>query len=212
MVSTGLKPMGDCVKGSGDVPQDELGPMLELELDDADGELVLVAPLLYWPTLTLERDALETVAPVRGGLKTPENLERSSFSCPSALFCACEDVAGLTPSVRFSAEAVLPLSLRSGTWDGNDVERCGDFALLADGGGVGPGKVPNLGNSKWKFTSLRLLMIEWPKGWPAGWADVRLDIMLRRFLYSLSSTVTFSSLARRTLFSWFAASDDFSSS
>jgi len=38
-VSNGLKPGGDCVQGSGDVPHDELGPPLEFE--DTDGEAVL---------------------------------------------------------------------------------------------------------------------------------------------------------------------------
>ena len=40
-VSMGLKPRGDCVNGSGDVPQEELGPILEFE--DAEGEQELVA-------------------------------------------------------------------------------------------------------------------------------------------------------------------------
>lgn len=42
-MSTGLKPMGDCVNGSGDVPHDEFGPPM-LEFDEADGELVVVGP------------------------------------------------------------------------------------------------------------------------------------------------------------------------
>ena len=45
-VSRGLKPMGDCVKGSGEVPHDELAPPM-LELDDAEGELVDAAPPIW---------------------------------------------------------------------------------------------------------------------------------------------------------------------
>jgi hypothetical protein len=37
VASKGLAGAGDCMEGSGEVPQDELGP--RFELDDAEGEL-----------------------------------------------------------------------------------------------------------------------------------------------------------------------------
>jgi hypothetical protein len=44
-VSTGLKPKGDWVYGSGEVPHEELGPPM-FEFEEAEGELVVAAPRL----------------------------------------------------------------------------------------------------------------------------------------------------------------------
>jgi hypothetical protein len=70
-VSTGLKAVGDCVNGSGDVPHEELAPIFELE--DADGELVVVAGCeskLVREPLLLGMSGLNILAPM---------LARSSF-------------------------------------------------------------------------------------------------------------------------------------
>jgi hypothetical protein len=76
MVSIGLKPRGDCVKGSGEVPHDELGPAFELE--EADGELV-APPSEYCAESRLALDALPAEL-VMDGVKMPENLARSSLN------------------------------------------------------------------------------------------------------------------------------------
>lgn len=67
-----LNPAGDWLLGSGEVPHDELGP--PFEFDDADGEeLVLLRESV------LRRPADETLLFVKGGLKMPENLAKSSL-------------------------------------------------------------------------------------------------------------------------------------
>lgn len=88
--------IGDCIDGSGEVPQDELGPPW-FELDEADGELYDV----FWPVLmlplaesVLDLDPLEvliafpkksycgllpTVSSIEG-LKRPERLDISPLS------------------------------------------------------------------------------------------------------------------------------------
>ena len=75
-VSTGLKPMGDCVTGSGDVPQDELGPALDCE--EADGELV-APPRLKLAESRLAREAL-VMELLMDGVKPLLNLARSSLN------------------------------------------------------------------------------------------------------------------------------------
>jgi hypothetical protein len=62
--SIGLKPMGDCVSGSGDVPHEEVAPMLEFE--DADGELVDSGPVRPKFESALPLDAFATLELVRG--------------------------------------------------------------------------------------------------------------------------------------------------
>lgn len=74
---------------------------------------------------------------VKGGLKIPENLAKSCLACASLLSL------GLTRS--------LGLCVVRGELD--------DRPLVV----WGPGSWPNLGNSNWKLTSLRLLMAALPK-------------------------------------------------
>lgn len=79
--ASGLKATGDwLLVGSGDVPHEELGPPLELEEHDGDEEDV-AAPGLCEFTLPRAADAM--TLSVRGGLKMPENLARSSLVCAS---------------------------------------------------------------------------------------------------------------------------------
>ena len=71
-VSIGLKPIGDWVIGSGDVPQDELAPILEF--DEADGELVEVtAPTLKCESM-LMFELLRTSILFCGELKRPADM------------------------------------------------------------------------------------------------------------------------------------------
>src|SRR5688572_5707589 len=75
-VSTGLKPIGDCVTGSGEVPQEELGPALDC--DDAEGELV-APPRLKLAESKLAREALVTEL-LMDGVKPLLNLASSSLN------------------------------------------------------------------------------------------------------------------------------------
>jgi hypothetical protein len=74
-VSRGLKLIGDWVNGSGDVPQDELGPALELE--DAEGELVAAATLKGTES-TLAREPVRVELDMDGA-KMPAYLAKSSL-------------------------------------------------------------------------------------------------------------------------------------
>jgi hypothetical protein len=83
--------MGDCIVGSGEVPQDEFGPLLEF--DEADGELYEVLwPVLILPSaLDLDPFVLAlfpkksysglfpTLSRIEG-LKSPERLDISPLS------------------------------------------------------------------------------------------------------------------------------------
>lgn len=87
--STGLP--GDCEVGSGEVPQEELGPLFEFE--DTEGELydvlwpVLIVPLAEsvldldaWDSLLLKRVSNGELFPTLSrieGLKRPEKLDMS---------------------------------------------------------------------------------------------------------------------------------------
>jgi len=74
----GLNPMGDCVRGSGDVPHEELAPMLEF--DDADGELVERAPVRPKLESWLPLDAFATLELVRGAEnRLAAKLDKSSL-------------------------------------------------------------------------------------------------------------------------------------
>lgn len=90
------------------------------------------------------------------------------------------------------------------------------FPLVKTGG---PGRVPNFGNSNWKFTPFGWLAVEFPRPLPAkygGKAPFRVALRPAEneslFLYSRNSTDSLSIWARRILFSWFADSDAFSRS
>jgi hypothetical protein len=88
-VSTGLKPIGDWVNGSGEVPQEELGP--PWEFDEAEGDdVVVAAPLLL--DSALPRPAEATLLLVKGGLKMPEKLARSSLAWLSRPFVDLEPI------------------------------------------------------------------------------------------------------------------------
>ena len=81
---------GDCIEGSGEVPQDELGP--RFEFDDADGELCEVLwPLLICPVeAVLDLDGLVKKSKLElvllltlsrsVGLKRPEKCDMSAVS------------------------------------------------------------------------------------------------------------------------------------
>lgn len=71
--------MGDWVKGSGEVPHDELGPTLEFV--DAEGELVDVSAPMLTCESRLAREALAMLAFVNVGLKRlAEKLAKSSLA------------------------------------------------------------------------------------------------------------------------------------
>jgi hypothetical protein len=77
-VSIGLKPIGDWVSGSGEVPQEELAPMLEL--DEAEGELVDIGPVMPKLESALPLDAFATFWLVRGAEKRlAAKLDKSSL-------------------------------------------------------------------------------------------------------------------------------------
>jgi hypothetical protein len=67
--SIGFEPEGDCVNGSGEVPQEELAPTFEL--DEADGELVAPRPYCAESRLYLESFVMVLAM---DGVKTLENL------------------------------------------------------------------------------------------------------------------------------------------
>ncbi len=97
-VSTGLKPIGDCVTGSGDVPQEELGPALDCE--DAEGELV-APPTLKLAESKLARDAF-VIELLMDGVKPVLNLANSSLnwalnaaSCPLTPFLLIAEDPGV---------------------------------------------------------------------------------------------------------------------
>jgi hypothetical protein len=84
IVSTGLKPSGDWLNGSGEVPHDELAPP-GFECDDPEGDPVVVLPRLWCPESMLVRepdaalccsnwdvgDRFTPLAPVDTPLKAP---------------------------------------------------------------------------------------------------------------------------------------------
>lgn len=93
--ASGLKDTGDWLfVGSGDVPHEELGPPLEFDEDEGDEEDV-AAPFV------LPRAADATTLLVRGGLKIPENLARSSFVCVS------RPLDGVEPCLRVVSEGLI---------------------------------------------------------------------------------------------------------
>lgn len=100
-VSTGLKPRGDCVSGSGEVPHDELAPPM-FEFDEADGELVDAPPTAYCESMLTEPfDRL----PVRGGVYNPAAgfVKFAAWELDAA-WLAAMDWRGLTPSGEFPFE------------------------------------------------------------------------------------------------------------
>lgn len=83
-VSRGLKPSGDWVNGSGDVPQDELGPITEL--DEDEGEPVFAPLRLNCAESRLDLEPLLLFAPS----KRPERLKGSeSLTDVNESFVCC---------------------------------------------------------------------------------------------------------------------------
>jgi len=177
------------VSGSGEVPQEELAPMLEL--DDADGELVETGPAMLKCESELALDAFATFWFVRGGEKRPAaKVDKSPFNCALELVRA-ESARGFSVGLNWSR----PLCFEAGAEDG----------LALSWTELDVPERPNLGNSNWKLTSLMPRVRGAPKVAVGPNPLVGLVIVEKRFLYSFNSTVILSTLARRSSFSWLAA-------
>jgi len=131
--------MGDCVKGSGDVPQEELGPPV-FEFEEAEGEReAAAAAALKGTESRLLREPM-AVDPVMDRVEALPDLKNwPEFDCSC---CSCGLGVGNSFSLSKLQTELFFCPFRPLCWGltGCDV----DCLSLLSGG---PGSAPNLGNS-----------------------------------------------------------------